>query len=224
MLQSETLKVCAVRLHTMAKKEELEELRLRVANADLPLKDHATNLVFGKGNPNAEILFVGEAPGKNEDLKGLPFVGAAGKQLDELLRGIGLTIDDVYIANILKYRPPNNRDPNEEEIRAHTPFLVEQIKIISPKVICTLGNFATKFALARFDCDGMKKIGGISKLHGNPRKIQVDGHEFTVIPLYHPAAMLYRRQLKEVLDEDFQKVKEHIGNVKLKKGLLDYST
>src|SRR3990167_2004068 len=95
-----------------------------------PLKDAATNLVFGKGNPEAKILFIGEAPGANEDLQGLPFVGAAGKQLDSFLHMINLCIEDVYIANILKYRPPDNRPPNKDEIRTHTPFLIEQIKII----------------------------------------------------------------------------------------------
>ncbi|MBR9700485.1 uracil-DNA glycosylase [Candidatus Woesearchaeota archaeon] len=206
----------------MSNKEKLLELLARTKAADLPLKESATNLVFGKGNPEAEILFIGEAPGKNEDLKGIPFVGAAGKELDKLLNGIGLTIDDVYIANILKYRPPNNRDPNEDEIKAHTPYLVEQIKTIKPKVICTLGNFSTKFVLAGFKVDGMKNIPGITGLHGKPRHMTVSDFSFTVIPLYHPAAMLYKRALAETMEKDFKIVKKHIGGTNKKRTLLDY--
>jgi len=191
--------------------KELEQLKEKTARADLPLKETATNLVFGKGNPDAQILFIGEAPGNNEDLQGLPFVGAAGKQLDKLLHSIDLGIEDVYIANILKYRPPNNRDPNKDEIKAHTPFLVEQIKVIKPKVIATLGNFATKFVLADFDPEGMKKIGGISTLHGEPVEKTIDGLKFMIVPIYHPAAMLYRPGIKEDLEKDFKKMKEIIG-------------
>src|SRR3989344_4185607 len=106
---------------------------------------NCTNIVVGKGNPNADILFVGEAPGRNEDLQGEPFVGAAGKNLDALLTKVGLSVNDVYIANILKCRPPENRGPLPEEIKKHTPWLVEQIKTINPKIICSLGNYATKF-------------------------------------------------------------------------------
>ncbi len=190
---------------------QLEELKEKTAKANLPLKDTATNLVFGKGNPEAEILFIGEAPGKNEDLEGVPFVGAAGKLLDELLHGINLHLDDVYIANILKYRPPNNRDPKEDEIRAHTPYLVEQIKIIKPKIIATLGNFATKFVLAEFNVDGMKQIPGMTKLHGQLKKIHVNGQTFTIMPLYHPAATMYKRALRPVLEEDFKKMGEFLS-------------
>ena len=111
------------------KTAKLEEVKKNILNTTLPLQDTATNLVFGKGNPEAPILFIGEAPGKNEDLEGYPFVGAAGKQLDKLLSLIDLGLDDVYIANILKYRPPKNRNPNVDEIKAHTPFLIEQIKV-----------------------------------------------------------------------------------------------
>jgi uracil-DNA glycosylase len=183
----------------------LDEVKTRI-DRDLvcPLKDAALNMVFGKGNPQADILFIGEAPGAKEDEVGLPFVGAAGKQLDRLLGQINLTIDDVYIANILKYRPPKNRDPTTEEIANHTPYLIEQIKIIQPKIIATLGNYSTKFVLSNFSVEGMKKIEGISKLHGKPQIITVDKESFTVIPLYHPAAMMYRPKLREVIDEDFQ--------------------
>ena len=193
----------------MGRGEALKKLQEETAAADLPLKETATKLVFGKGNPDADILFIGEAPGKQEDLTGKPFVGSAGKLLDEFLHGIDLCLDDVYIANILKYRPPNNRDPKTEEIITHTPYLVEQIKIIQPKVICTLGNFATKFVLAHFDTGNMTYIEGISKLHGKPKQLKVDEMEFTVIPLYHPAALLYNRSLTPKMEQDFQTVKKH---------------
>lgn len=168
-----------------------------------PLKSVATNIVFGKGNPDAKLFFIGEAPGAKEDLQGMPFVGAAGRELDKLLNQIGLSIDDVYIANILKYRPPGNRNPSSKEIKAHTPFLLEQINIIKPKIVCTLGNYATKFALAGFKPEGMNKIEGISSIHGVPQRI--DG--LLVVPLYHPAAMLYNPRLRSVLIEDFEKLK-----------------
>lgn len=207
----------------MGKKEDLLALKERCLEADLPLKEDATNLVFGKGNPESSILFIGEAPGANEDLKGVPFVGAAGKELDKYLNNIGLTIEDVYIANILKYRPPENRDPGHEEIVAHTPYLVEQIKIIRPEVICTLGNFATKFVLSHFNTGNMKYVDGITKLHGRVQNLNVEGMEFKVIPLYHPAAILYRRQLQPEMEKDFQTVSENIsGHAKGQPRLTDY--
>ena len=196
----------------MDKKEALKGIANRIeAEMVCPLKDAATNLVFGKGNPEAPILFIGEAPGAKEDLQGLPFVGSAGKNLDKFLRSISLTLDDVYIANILKYRPPKNRDPTSEEIVRHTPYLVEQIKTIQPKLIATLGNFATKFVLAHFDPSGMKKIPGVSQLHGDKKELEIDGMSFTVFPLYHPAACIYRPQLREVLNEDFAKMGQFLG-------------
>ncbi len=169
-----------------------------------PLKDSASNLVFGKGNPDASILFIGEAPGAKEDELGVPFVGSAGRELDKLLGGIGLSISDVYIANILKYRPPNNKNPSVSEIERHTPFLLKQISIIKPKVICTLGNYATKFVLSGFKVKGMNKVKGITSLHGVP--VMVD--DLVVVPLYHPAAMLYNPSLRSVLEEDFFKLKD----------------
>lgn len=177
-----------------------------ISNLKCPLKDAATNLVFGKGNPDAKIMFIGEAPGEKEDLEGYPFVGAAGKQLDKLLSSIGLGLDDVYIANILKYRPPKNRDPTTEEIERHTPYLIEQIKAIKPKILATLGNYSTKFILAGFKTADMKKIVGISTLHGKPIEKEIDGMKFLVVPLYHPAAMLYRPQLRQFLEEDFKEM------------------
>ncbi|MFH1649267.1 MAG: uracil-DNA glycosylase [Candidatus Woesearchaeota archaeon] len=199
----------------MGNADALVEIRNRILlEMQCPLKDAATNLVFGKGNPEAKLMFIGEAPGKNEDLQGEPFVGQAGKQLDGLLNRIGLTLNDVYIANILKYRPPENRDPNPDEIRRHTPFLVEQIKAIKPKIIATLGNFSTKFVLADFNVDGMKAIGGITFLHGKPVEKTIDGLTFLVFPLYHPAACLYNRKLMPDLEHDFDELGKLLGERK----------
>ncbi|MGV8150208.1 MAG: uracil-DNA glycosylase family protein [Candidatus Woesearchaeota archaeon] len=193
----------------MDKSEQLENIRHKIlTEMKCPLKDAAKNLVFGKGNPDAKIMFIGEAPGEKEDEQGIPFVGSAGKELDKLLQSIGLTLDEVYIANILKYRPPNNRDPTVDEIYRHTPYLIEQIKVISPKIICTLGNYSTKFVLASFNIPEMKKIGGITTLHGKANTILIDNMNFLVIPLYHPAAMLYNPRLRETLAEDFLKMQE----------------
>jgi len=198
----------------MGKVEELNAVKQRIlSELKCPLKDAATNLVFGKGNPDAKILFIGEAPGEKEDLQGEPFVGAAGKQLDTLLHGIDLCIDDVYIANILKYRPPNNRNPSMDEIKNHTPYLVEQIKIIRPKVIITLGNFSTKFVIAGFNPDKMKEVQGITQLRGKPNKIEIDGISFIVIPVYHPAAILYRPGWRVDLENDFKVVRSVIDEV-----------
>ena len=199
----------------MGKVTELENIRQKIlTELKCPLKDAAKNLVFGKGNPDASIMFIGEAPGAKEDELGIPFVGAAGKELDKLLRSIGLTLEDVYIANILKYRPPENRDPAIDEIYRHTPYLIEQIKIIKPKIICTLGNYSTKFVLASFNIPNMKKIAGITQLHGKSNALAIDGMEFNVIPLYHPAAMLYNPNLRTILAEDFLKIGE-ILNLKI---------
>lgn len=196
----------------MDKTAALEHIKQRIlTEMKCPLKDAATNLVFGKGNPDAPILFIGEAPGAKEDLQGIPFVGAAGRELDKLLHMIGLTLEGCYVANILKYRPPNNRPPQVDEIRRHTPYLIEQIKVIKPKIICTLGNFSTKFALASFDVDGMKKISGITQLHGSPQQVSVDHGTFTVVPLYHPAAILYKPGLRKELEADFLKIKEYLA-------------
>ncbi len=175
----------------------LEELREYIGDCHrCPLGDTRTTLVFGVGDPDADVLFVGEAPGRNEDLKGEPFVGAAGKLLDELLASAGLDRSQVYIANILKCRPPNNRDPQAEEIAACTPFLREQTRIIDPEVIVTLGNFATKFIL--------KTNTGITRLRGTVQK----AGKFTVLPIFHPAAALYDRTKADVLFEDFAVLKE----------------
>ncbi|MBI2138860.1 uracil-DNA glycosylase [Candidatus Woesearchaeota archaeon] len=191
----------------MSKQESLNSVKERILASGLPLKSSAKNLVFGKGNPDAKLMFIGEAPGEQEDIQGLPFVGAAGKELDKLLRSIGLSLDAAYIANILKYRPPMNRSPNPEEIKAHTPYLVEQIKILSPNIIITLGNFSTKFVLGGFDPEKMATIDGITKLHGKEFTVTLDGQNHLVVPLFHPAAMLHNPQLRPLLEEDFKKLK-----------------
>jgi len=199
----------------MGKKEDLEDLKQKVEDAKLPLHEGAINIVMGKGSECAEILFVGEAPGKNEALQGIPFVGAAGKNLDKLLAGVGLSLENVYVANILKYRPPENRPPNTDEIKAHTPWLIEQIKIIRPKVICSLGNYATKFFLAGLNPDGMDKQPGITTLHGKVRMIEFDGMQIKLIPLFHPAAIIYNRKLIVEWEKDMQIVKNEIGQKSL---------
>jgi uracil-DNA glycosylase len=173
-----------------------------------------TNIVVGKGNLNADILFVGEAPGKNEDLQGVAFVGAAGKNLDKLLANVGLSLDDVYIANILKCRPPENRDPLPEEIVAHTPWLLKQIREMKPKVVCSLGNYATKFFLSLGDVDKMKSQPGISQVHGVVREIEMDGLKFRLIPLFHPAAIIYNRtKLTPLWEADMEVVKKEVSVV-----------
>jgi DNA polymerase len=185
-------------------KENLEDL-------DLPLRGGATNLVFGKGSADAKIMFIGEAPGKKEDLEGEPFVGAAGKNLDKLLNNVGLSLEEIYVANILKYRPPENRDPLPEEISAHTPWLLKQINAIQPKIICSLGNYATKFFMALGDVDKMKQMPGITSVHGKVQMIEMDGLKFKLIPLFHPAAIIYNRGIQGLWEEDMEIVKREIG-------------
>lgn len=174
--------------------------------------------VIGEGNHQAKIVFIGEAPGESEDKTGHPFCGAAGKILDELLNSAGIKRQDVYICNILKCRPPANRNPKTEEIESCTPYLLRQIEIIKPKVICTLGNFSTAFIFEKY---GLKdKIEGISRIHGNvfyPVKSREAGlrlstkggvfNRVKIIPLYHPAVATYNSNMKETLKKDFQVLK-----------------
>ena len=169
------------------------------------------NIVVGKGNLNAEIMFIGEAPGKNEDEQGLPFVGAAGKNLDNLLAKVGLSLNEVYIANILKCRPPENRTPLPDEIKIHSIWLVEQIKQIKPKVICSLGNYSTKFFLADGDVDKMDKMPGITQVHGSVKTIKFHGLNIKLIPLFHPAAIIYNRNLTTLWEKDMEIVKSEIN-------------
>ncbi|MFT4311892.1 MAG: uracil-DNA glycosylase [Candidatus Woesearchaeota archaeon] len=184
--------------------DSLEQIRTDILEQlHCPLKDAATNLVFGKGNPHATILIIGEAPGAKEDQAGEPFVGRAGKELDALLGHIGLSVQEVYIANILKYRPPKNANPTVEQMRNHTPYLLRQIDCIKPKIIVTLGNFATKFVLSGFDVSNMKNIDTISKIHGQKHQILIHKKTYLVFPQYHPAALLYNPKLREIVKEDF---------------------
>lgn len=171
-----------------------------------------TNIVVGDGDLNANIMFVGEAPGRNEDEQGIPFVGAAGKNLDKLLERVGLKRSDIYIANILKCRPPQNRDPLPDEIKAHTPWLLKQIKDMKPDVVCSLGNYATKFFMAKGNVDEMNKQPGITQVHGRVQKIEMDGLKFKLIPLFHPAAIIYNRnKLTPLWEEDMEIVKKEIS-------------
>lgn len=164
--------------------------------------------VIGEGNHYARIVFVGEAPGQNEAKTGKPFCGAAGKILDELLSSIGLLRTDIYITNILKDRPPKNRDPLPDEIRLYAPFLDRQLDIIGPRVIATLGRFSMNYIFERL---GMgDTLGPISQMHGKIFSTEASFGEVTIIPLYHPAVALYNRDTKKILLEDFQKLKPFI--------------
>ena len=162
-----------------------------------------TQVVFGSGNPNADLMFVGEAPGFHEDAQGVPFVGQAGKLLDRLLEGIGLSRGDVYIANVLLCRPPGNRDPHPDEIAACESHLFRQIELIRPVLVATLGNFATKLLSGR--------PLGITRVHGTPQQVTLGGNAVTLYPLYHPAAALYTRSMLSVLEEDFARIPELLG-------------
>ncbi|MGA0069439.1 MAG: uracil-DNA glycosylase family protein [Miltoncostaeaceae bacterium] len=163
-----------------------------------PLSEGRTTVVVGAGDPDADLLFVGEAPGANEDRTGLPFVGQAGKLLDELLAGIGMSREHVFIANVLKCRPPGNRDPRPEEIDSCRGYLEEQVALIRPRVVCTLGNFATKLLSGNPE--------GISKVHGQPLPVEFSGVSVTLYPVYHPAAALYTRAMLGSLQEDFARL------------------
>lgn len=158
-----------------------------------------TQVVFGAGSPVADLMFVGEGPGFNEDKQGEPFVGQAGKLLNELLEGIGLSRSQVYIGNVVKCRPPGNRDPLPEEIAACTPHLMQQIRVIRPAVICTLGRFATR-VIAQTEAP-------ISAVRGKAKEVEVAGIPVIVFPVFHPAAALYTAANRGVLEQDFQKLR-----------------
>lgn len=175
----------------------LEELNQSLRDCQAcRLASGRTQVVFGTGNPHASIMFVGEAPGLNEDKQGVPFVGAAGKVLSKLLESVGLSRDEIYIANVVKCRPPDNRNPQTDEIETCKPFLLQQIQIIKPKLVCSLGNFAMQTLLG-------KKIG-ITKVRGQVFQLP----EFILFPLFHPAAALHQGNLMAPLKEDFQKLKK----------------
>ncbi|MCF7871157.1 MAG: uracil-DNA glycosylase [Candidatus Omnitrophica bacterium] len=169
-----------------------------------PLGDSCTNHVVGEGNSKADLLFVGEAPGKNEDLTGKPFCGKAGRVLDQLLKISGYKREDIYIANILKCRPPKNRNPKLEEIKLCTPYLVGQLEAIQPKIICCLGNFSVSFIMEKFGLSN--KIQPIGKIHGKifiPPKMRL----LKIMPLYHPASVTYNPNMFSILKKDFQMLK-----------------
>jgi uracil-DNA glycosylase len=160
-----------------------------------PLAESRTQVVFGAGNADAELMFVGEAPGRHEDEQGLPFVGRAGRLLDELLAGVGLERRDVFVTNVLKCRPPGNRDPLPEEIESCKPYLFDQIRLIEPRVVCTLGNFATKLLT--------RSNRGITSVHGRPQLHELGGRRVLLLPLFHPAAALRTPATLTALRADF---------------------
>jgi uracil-DNA glycosylase family 4 len=162
-----------------------------------------TQVVFGSGSPSAELMFVGEAPGFHEDKQGVPFVGAAGKLLSKLLAGIGIEREEVYIANVIKCRPPGNRNPLPEEIEACEGHLFRQIELIQPKLVATLGNFATKLLSG--------KPAGITQVHGREQHVTLGGQDVTLYPIFHPAAALYTPRMLEVLETDFRRIPELLG-------------
>lgn len=182
----------------------LEQIRADIIASNIcpDLAKTATNLVMGDGNVDADIVFIGEAPGKNEDEQGLPFVGAAGKFLDAMLETIDMKRADIYITNIVKYRPPNNRDPLPEEKSAFWPYLVRQLDVINPKIVVTLGRHSMEYFLPE------QKI---SLVHGQPKRVQFGDRKLVVMPLYHPAAALYNGGMRQTLNEDFMKLPKLIN-------------
>ncbi|OIO51724.1 MAG: uracil-DNA glycosylase [Candidatus Portnoybacteria bacterium CG_4_8_14_3_um_filter_44_15] len=177
-----------------------------------PLYRTRTLPVVGQGNHAAKIIFVGEAPGQNEDKTGRPFCGQAGGVLDELLASIGQPRESVYIGNILKCRPPQNRNPLENEIEACAPYLEEQIEAIRPKIIAALGNYAAVFILKKYGLED--KIEGISKIHGKVFEAAAPFGGIKIIPLYHPAVAVYNANMKETLKKDFLIIKNFLNNEK----------
>ncbi|WP_250317197.1 type-4 uracil-DNA glycosylase [Methanoculleus bourgensis] len=167
-----------------------------------PLWENTHCAVPGEGDAGADLMLIGEAPGKQEDLSGKPFVGRAGRLLEDLLAGIGLSRDEVFIANIVKHRPPGNRDPRDEEIRACTPYLEEQIRIIEPEVIVTLGRHSSRYILSFLPVE----FDRITDIRGTVYSCSLFGHPVRLIPTLHPAAALYNPAYREALEEDFQVV------------------
>lgn len=195
----------------MTKQARLDQIRADILHKNIcpDLAKRAKQLVFGTGDANADIVFIGEAPGKKEDETGEPFVGAAGKFLDELLASVNMNRSNIYITNIVKYRPPDNRDPNPDEKEAFLPYLYAQLEIINPSIIVTLGRHSTNCFLP-----GLQ----ISAIHGQPKriKVKVSGRELSwvILPLYHPAAALYNGGLRQTLLDDFARVPTIINKIK----------
>ena len=195
----------------MNKQQQLDQIKAEIVKNNVcpDLAKTAKNMVFGDGSPNAEIVFIGEAPGKNEDLTGLPFVSAAGKFLDEMLAMIGLERKDTYITSILKYRPPNNRDPLPAEKAAFLPYLKRQLEVIQPKLVVPLGRHGMNCFLPDLQ---------ISKVHGQPKRIRIAFDagkplEIVVLPLFHPAAALYNGSLRQTLIDDFAQIPEIMKHI-----------
>jgi DNA polymerase len=183
------------------RRAELVDLYKEVSSCTkCPLSETRNKTVFGAGNADADLMFVGEAPGAEEDRQGLPFVGRAGQLLNQLLEEIGLSREDVFIANVLKSRPPGNRDPQPLEIEACRPYLFEQVRLIEPRVVCTLGNFATKLLSG--------SPVGITKVRGEPQVHELGGRTVFLLPLFHPAAALRTPAVKETLRGDFERLPE----------------
>ena len=188
----------------LARADELAAFAASVAGCTrCPLAAGRTQVVFGSGDPAADLMFVGEAPGFHEDQQGVPFVGQAGKLLERLLAGIGLERREVYIANVIKCRPPGNRDPQPEEIEACESYLFRQVELIQPRVVATLGNFATKLLSG--------KPTGITRVHGQEQETTLGGRRVLLYPLYHPAAALYTPTMLKVLESDFARLPELLG-------------
>lgn len=190
--------------------DQLREIRDAVVNlTESPLYEYRTENgyfpVIGQGDHHAKIMFIGEAPGENEAKTGKPFCGASGRVLDELLASVGIDREGVYVTNIVKDRPPKNRDPQKGEIELYAPFLDQQIDIIQPAVIATLGRFSMEFILKRFDVP--EKTGKISQLHGKLIDAKASYGDVKLLPLYHPAVALYNASQKSTLMEDFQQLK-----------------
>lgn len=193
-----------------SKYELLEQIRVDIIENNVcpDLAQEAKNLVMGDGNIDAEIVLIGEAPGKNEDETGLPFVGAAGRFLDEMLSQANIKRSDVFITNIVKYRPPNNRDPLPEEKKAFWPYLVRQLDAIKPQIIVTLGRHSMEYFIPD------QKI---SLIHGQPKRITFGDTKLIIVPLYHPAAALYNGGMRATLIEDFIKLPKIIDILKNEK-------
>ncbi len=185
------------------KQKQLDEIKEEIISRKIcpDLAKSATQLVFGDGNPDADVVFVGEAPGKNEDEQGLPFVGAAGRFLNGMLESIGIERSDVYITNIVKYRPPNNRDPYPDEKAAFLPFLKKQFDVIKPKLIVTLGRHSMEVLLP----PGLT----ISQCHGQPKRY----NDQIYMPLFHPAAALYNNGMRQILVDDFMKIPKVLAKI-----------
>ncbi|MEI8344404.1 MAG: uracil-DNA glycosylase [Candidatus Moraniibacteriota bacterium] len=191
----------------MSNQSQLEKLNLEMSQCTkCPLRGDCQRVVFGAGDPEAEIMFIGEAPGKKEDELGMPFLGSTGRILDKMLEGIKIKREDVYLTNICKCRPPENRDPLPEEIELCSPWLEKQIQIINPKIIVTLGRFALNYFLSE---------AKISQVHGNISEINIEKiGKIKLFPLHHPAAARINRQTRALFTQDFQKIPNILNQIK----------